>query len=403
MSGSASFIGSEMSSEWGRQYEDEDTWYEFSSVYQSGPDTELLPTQDTALSLRMAKYRRVTSSSHGSERAGSVVSGRGSLRGGGSSMKERLDVRDLEKDGASATAASGRSAPKRNIWMLRNLPTTPDSDIGGLKCLRVMHDPTYFNQTVLQRVWRADCELIDLVHADKTYRRASFSAPCQTQITLPGFNYSKWERKVFVDQCNGEEDESGDGVVTLVLVVADNRVDQLLMSPADKGDRQVSSLPDKSSAVKEAGNAQQPPHESSSSVKSILQSSLLAVTNKNSDESSAAKKPSLRRVQPKFLSIVESLTSSVSKASSRPVSKRSSIPTTPTPDDTPLLLSHEQIHHLRVHLVDYQRPKRLWTNLMYGKTAHMSTVSYFSFGMAFGSILALIVRLIIALFQIIID
>ena len=46
LSGAASTIGSGGSSEWGREYEDEDTWYEFSSAYQSGADTYLLPSQD---------------------------------------------------------------------------------------------------------------------------------------------------------------------------------------------------------------------------------------------------------------------------------------------------------------------------------------------------------------------
>ena len=47
MSGAMSTVGSGASSEWGREYEDEDTWYEFSGAYQSGADTYLLPTQDT--------------------------------------------------------------------------------------------------------------------------------------------------------------------------------------------------------------------------------------------------------------------------------------------------------------------------------------------------------------------
>ncbi len=45
MTGAASTIGSGGSSEWGREYEDEDTWYELSSAYQSGADTYLLPSQ----------------------------------------------------------------------------------------------------------------------------------------------------------------------------------------------------------------------------------------------------------------------------------------------------------------------------------------------------------------------
>lgn len=38
-----SIAGSITSSEWGREYEDEDTWYEWSSNYQAGPDTALIP------------------------------------------------------------------------------------------------------------------------------------------------------------------------------------------------------------------------------------------------------------------------------------------------------------------------------------------------------------------------
>ena len=47
LSGAPSTVGSGGSSEWGREYEDEDTWYEFTSAYQSGVDTYLLPSQDT--------------------------------------------------------------------------------------------------------------------------------------------------------------------------------------------------------------------------------------------------------------------------------------------------------------------------------------------------------------------
>ena len=46
-SAAPSEVGS-LGSEWGRAYEDEDTWYDFSSVYQSGPDTHLLPARDSS-------------------------------------------------------------------------------------------------------------------------------------------------------------------------------------------------------------------------------------------------------------------------------------------------------------------------------------------------------------------
>ena len=58
LSGAPSTIGSGGSSEWGREYEDEDTWYEWSSSYQTGPDTFLVPKSDSGLSMRLAKYRR---------------------------------------------------------------------------------------------------------------------------------------------------------------------------------------------------------------------------------------------------------------------------------------------------------------------------------------------------------
>ena len=57
-SAAPSTVGSGSESEWGREYEDEDTWYEFSSAYQTGPETHLFPSKDTGLSVRMAKYRR---------------------------------------------------------------------------------------------------------------------------------------------------------------------------------------------------------------------------------------------------------------------------------------------------------------------------------------------------------
>lgn len=48
-SGAPSEVGSQsLGSEWGRAYEDEDTWYDFSSVYQAGPDTHLLPSRDSS-------------------------------------------------------------------------------------------------------------------------------------------------------------------------------------------------------------------------------------------------------------------------------------------------------------------------------------------------------------------
>ena len=53
LSGLPSTAGSEAGSmDWGREYEDEDTWYEvtttsISTSYQTGPDTHLLPSKVT--------------------------------------------------------------------------------------------------------------------------------------------------------------------------------------------------------------------------------------------------------------------------------------------------------------------------------------------------------------------
>jgi len=86
LSGLPSNAGSETSLDWGREYEDEDTWYELSTSYQTGPDTHLLPSKDTSLTVRMAKYRRTTKDT--TFRSGSVRS----------TMKERQDLRELEKE-----------------------------------------------------------------------------------------------------------------------------------------------------------------------------------------------------------------------------------------------------------------------------------------------------------------
>ena len=84
-----SSVGSGSESEWGREYEDEDTWYEFSSAYQTGPETHLFPSKDTGLSVRMAKYRR--SASHSTTAAPPTRHPR-------TSMRERRDLRDLDKE-----------------------------------------------------------------------------------------------------------------------------------------------------------------------------------------------------------------------------------------------------------------------------------------------------------------
>jgi len=86
LSGIPSHAGSETSLDWGREYEDEDTWYELSTSYQTGPETHLLPSKDTSLTVRMAKYRRTAKET--TFRASSSRS----------MMKERQDLRELEKE-----------------------------------------------------------------------------------------------------------------------------------------------------------------------------------------------------------------------------------------------------------------------------------------------------------------
>jgi len=91
LSGLPSTAGSETSLDWGREYEDEDTWYELTTSYQTGPDTHLLPSRDTSLTVRMAKYRRTTTK----DTTAATTFRAGSVR---STMKERQDLRELEKE-----------------------------------------------------------------------------------------------------------------------------------------------------------------------------------------------------------------------------------------------------------------------------------------------------------------
>merc|ERR1712142_12356 len=53
----AGSIGSGSGSEWGRDYEDEDTWYDLSSSYPA-ESSHLMPSGDSDMSMRMAGYRR---------------------------------------------------------------------------------------------------------------------------------------------------------------------------------------------------------------------------------------------------------------------------------------------------------------------------------------------------------
>ncbi len=128
VSAAPSTIGSPTgSSEWGREYEDEDTWYEFSSAYQSGPDAQLMPKKDTGLSLRLTEYQRKL----GSEvREVSV-----SRRSRRSSLKERQDIRDWEKDRLEDAAQDEVDQrhlkhTRRGLWQMRRMMDTENVEEG---------------------------------------------------------------------------------------------------------------------------------------------------------------------------------------------------------------------------------------------------------------------------------
>lgn len=105
-----SVTGSGSSSEWGREYEDEDTWYDFSTTsYQTGPETHLFPSKDTGLSLRMAKYRRTTHSTSTSRGSSMKL------------MKERRDLRDLDKELDSEDPMPSRL---RSLWHRKSIMTS---------------------------------------------------------------------------------------------------------------------------------------------------------------------------------------------------------------------------------------------------------------------------------------
>ena len=120
MSSAPSVAGSVSSSEWGREYEDEDTWYQFADVYQSGMDTHLLPTADTAMSLRMAQYRRT-----GARRVDPPAR---------PSMKQRLQMCDVPARPAEtfdrlSPVTSGRGRPA--LWQLKDIADDDDGDGQG--------------------------------------------------------------------------------------------------------------------------------------------------------------------------------------------------------------------------------------------------------------------------------
>jgi len=117
LSGLPSTAGSETSLDWGREYEDEDTWYELTTSYQTGPDTHLLPSKDTSLTVRMAKYRRTTKD---------VTFRSGSAR---STMKEREDLRELEKELEKEDALSMFSMT-RSLYQRRNIMASSATNEG---------------------------------------------------------------------------------------------------------------------------------------------------------------------------------------------------------------------------------------------------------------------------------
>ncbi len=124
MSGMPSMVES-ASSDWGREYEDEDTWYELSTNYQTGPETQLLPCKDTGLSVRMAKYRRTTTGVPHRP-------GPGSIR---SSMKERQDLRELDKEMEKEDALSFAALPRHQLWHLRSITSSLDHSDGTFRLI----------------------------------------------------------------------------------------------------------------------------------------------------------------------------------------------------------------------------------------------------------------------------
>ena len=124
VSSAASVAGSVSSSDWGREYEDEDTWYQFTDAYQSGHDTHLLPTTDTAMSLRMAQYRRA-----GVRRDG---------RAGRPSMKQRQQVVDVPARPAEVFGGMSRVRPP--LWQLRDIADDEGGDGQGNAPETAMHD-----------------------------------------------------------------------------------------------------------------------------------------------------------------------------------------------------------------------------------------------------------------------
>jgi len=127
LSGLPSTAGSETSLDWGREYEDEDTWYELSTSYQTGPDTHLLPSKDTSLTVRMARYRRSAKDTTVAATAAMTTYRSGSSR---STMKERQDLRDLEKELEKEEDALAMFSTARSLLQRRNIMASSAANEG---------------------------------------------------------------------------------------------------------------------------------------------------------------------------------------------------------------------------------------------------------------------------------
>lgn len=110
-SAAPSTVGSGSSSDWEKEYEDEDTWYEWSAAYQTGPEAQLLPAEDVKFNVRMARYRRASSKTSSRTR----------------SRRERKDLRDLERE-MEDNAAVERKPKKTSLWHLKNSADTQEGN-----------------------------------------------------------------------------------------------------------------------------------------------------------------------------------------------------------------------------------------------------------------------------------
>ncbi len=95
--------------------------YEFSGSYASSVDSKLLPSKDTRMSLRLSEYSRRS----GTKGSASSRSHRSHRRG----MRERLDLRDMDKD----EDTTGLKMPSRKrVWELKSMAAQGNLDEGKL-------------------------------------------------------------------------------------------------------------------------------------------------------------------------------------------------------------------------------------------------------------------------------